>query len=107
MATTIDPVLEKFRAAITDLYGSRIERIVLYGSRARGDARPDSDYDFAVFLTDLAANRWDDIRQITDIELSILDSTDAVVTALPFPAGSWRNSSSILMHEIGKDGIDL
>ena len=47
---TVNPVLTKFRAALDKLYGDRIERIVLYGSRARGDARPDSDYDVAVFL---------------------------------------------------------
>lgn len=27
----------------------RIERVVLYGSRARGDLKPDSDYDIGVF----------------------------------------------------------
>ncbi len=50
--STTDPVLARFRAAIADLYGERIERVVLFGSRARGDARPDSDYDVLVFLKD-------------------------------------------------------
>ena len=31
----------------------RIERLVLFGSRARGDAHVASDYDIAVFLKDL------------------------------------------------------
>ena len=48
-----DPTLARFRAALAEVYGARIERIVLYGSRARGDARPDSDYDVAVFLRDM------------------------------------------------------
>jgi len=47
-----DPVLIRFRAALEALYGERLERVVLFGSRARGDARPDSDYDIAVFLHD-------------------------------------------------------
>ncbi|HXO92171.1 MAG TPA: nucleotidyltransferase domain-containing protein [Stellaceae bacterium] len=34
----------RFRAALDDIYGPRIERVVLFGSHARGDARPDSDY---------------------------------------------------------------
>jgi uncharacterized protein len=34
-----DPVLKKFRAAVTEIYGDRVERVVLFGSRARGDAR--------------------------------------------------------------------
>ena len=37
---TVNPVvLSKFRAALDKLYGDRIERVVLLGSRARGDAR--------------------------------------------------------------------
>jgi len=45
MPPTSDPVLTRFRAALDALYGDRIERVVLHGSRARGDARPDSNYD--------------------------------------------------------------
>jgi predicted nucleotidyltransferase len=35
---------------IETIYGDRLARVVLYGSRARGDAHPDSDYDVAVFI---------------------------------------------------------
>ena len=35
----VDPVLKRFRAALDELYGDRLERVVLYGSRARGDHR--------------------------------------------------------------------
>ena len=38
-----DPILKRFRAALAELYGERLERVVLFGSRARGDAREDSD----------------------------------------------------------------
>jgi predicted nucleotidyltransferase len=40
-----DPVLTRFRDAARAQYGKRLVRIVLFGSRARGDQRPDSDYD--------------------------------------------------------------
>ncbi|WP_292533698.1 nucleotidyltransferase domain-containing protein [Methylocystis sp.] len=45
-----DPILTRFRAALARTYGERLERAVVFGSRARGDARQDSDYDIAVFL---------------------------------------------------------
>ena len=37
MTTTLthDPVLTRFRKALGDMYGSKIERVVLFGSRAR------------------------------------------------------------------------
>ena len=55
-----DPILKRFRAALDALYGDRIERVVLFGSRARGDTREDSDYDVAVFLKGLA-DRWQEV----------------------------------------------
>src|SRR5258707_12036192 len=47
---TDDQVLRRLRVALDNLYGDRIERVVLFGSRARGDAHEASDYDVAVFL---------------------------------------------------------
>ena len=105
MATANPLVLTKFRAALQALYGERIERVVLYGSRARGDARADSDYDVAVFLKDLG-DRWNEIDRIVALEGEILDETGAVINALPFGAGSY-NERTPLMHEIRLEGIDV
>ena len=102
---TPDPILQKFKAAIDALYGDRIERVVLYGSRARGDARPDSDYDIALFLFDLTS-AWLEVRKIGPIKLAIRNETGADINTLPFPAGRWRDRTP-LMHEIRKDGVDL
>ncbi len=44
-----DPVLARLRTALAEAYGDRLWRAVLFGSRARGDAEADSDYDVAVF----------------------------------------------------------
>lgn len=44
-----DSVLEDFLRRITP-WRSRIARIVLFGSRARGDFNPDSDYDLLLVV---------------------------------------------------------
>jgi uncharacterized protein len=44
------PVPPRFREALAKTHGNRLDRVVLFGSRARRDARPDSDYDVAVFF---------------------------------------------------------
>jgi hypothetical protein len=36
--------------------GQRVRRVILFGSRARGDARPDSDYDMLVVVTNMPAD---------------------------------------------------
>jgi predicted nucleotidyltransferase len=100
-----DPVLKRFRAAVTEIYGDRLERVVLFGSRARGDAREDSDYDIAVFLCDLN-DRFKEIDRLADLSTAILYDTGELVSALPYPAGSY-NERTPLMHEIRAEGIDL
>jgi predicted nucleotidyltransferase len=105
VAPADDPVLIRFRAALDALYGERIERVVLFGSRARGDAREDSDYDVAVFLKDLT-DRWAELDRLADLSTDIVDQTGAVVHALPYRAGAYQDRTS-LMREIRIEGVDL
>jgi predicted nucleotidyltransferase len=109
-AVVSDPILKRLRAALEELYGDRLERVVLFGSRARGDAGKDSDYDVAVFLKDLAegdpANRWRELDRLADLRSTILSDTEAFIDAKPYPAGAYRNPTT-LMGEIRRDGIDL
>ena len=105
MAIIDDPVLGRFRKALDQAYGGRIERVVLYGSRARGDSAPGSDYDLAVFLKDLSSFGRE-ARVLAEIETDILLRTGAVVSALPLRAGS-HGARTGLMGELRRDGLDL
>jgi predicted nucleotidyltransferase len=100
-----DPILKRFRAALDEIYGERIERVVLFGSRARGDAREDSDYDLAVFLKDLT-DRWPELDRLADLGTDFLEETGEFIHAMPYRAGSYEDRTP-LMHEIRADGIDL
>ena len=87
------------------MYGERIERVVLYGSRARGDAGVDSDYDIAVFLKDVS-DRWREADKIAVVATDILNETGVVIHAMPYPAGAYRERTP-LMHEIRREGLNL
>jgi predicted nucleotidyltransferase len=105
MASEIDPVMRRFRAALDKAYGDRIERVVLFGSRARGDARPDSDYDVAIFLKDMNSF-WTESGVIAGIETEILMDEGVVINALPLAEGSYRERTGF-MGEVRREGIDL
>jgi predicted nucleotidyltransferase len=107
MSATVvdDPVLDRVRQALHAMYGDGIERVVLFGSRARGDARDDSDYDVAVFLRDLP-DRWAELDRLAALRVRLIDDTGAFVDAKPYLAGAYRERTA-LMHEIRRDGIDL
>jgi uncharacterized protein len=84
-----DPTLARFRAALAEVYGARLERIVLYGSRARGDARPDSDYDVAVFLRDMD-DRGRELYRLADVGTEVLYG-GGVINAMAYDVGAFRD----------------
>jgi predicted nucleotidyltransferase len=100
-----DAVLAHFRTAVDETYGDRLERVVLFGSRARGQAQPDSDYDIAVFLRDLQ-DREAEMNRLADIATDILYQDGEFIHAMPYRAGSY-NDQTTLMQEIRAEGIDL
>jgi predicted nucleotidyltransferase len=100
-----DPILASFRAALGEIYGALLERAVLFGSRARGAARPDSDYDVAVFLTSLP-DRWAELDRLADLRVRFLDETGAFFDAMPYLTIAYRDATP-LMHEIRREGLEF
>jgi hypothetical protein len=49
-AERLTAVLREFREGVERIYGQRLVRLVLFGSQARNDAKPDSDIDVMVVL---------------------------------------------------------
>jgi uncharacterized protein len=98
-----DSVLARFRKAVGDAFGGRIERVVLFGSHARGEATVDSDYDVAVFLHEFT-DRWPEVDRLVAIEAELLYDSGAIIHAMPFRAASWQERTP-LMGAIRRDGV--
>jgi predicted nucleotidyltransferase len=73
---------------------------------ARGDARPDSDYDVAVFLRDMP-DRMAELNRLADLGTAILYDTGELVHALPYRVETYNDERMPLMHEIRREGVDL
>jgi predicted nucleotidyltransferase len=85
---------QEYKRRVIGAFDGCVAKVVLYGSRARDDARPDSDWDIAVFLTD-DPTRIDRYR-LTDLGTDVLVDTGEVIQPLALP-----------LRRIRSDGIGL
>lgn len=105
VSVTIEPVLVRFRKALDEVYGNRLDRVVLFGSRARGDARPDSDYDVAVFLRNMD-DRGAELYRLADLSTGIIGEAGEFVHAMPYRDEAY-NERTPLMREIRREGVEF
>ncbi|HEX2095075.1 MAG TPA: nucleotidyltransferase domain-containing protein [Longimicrobiaceae bacterium] len=50
MTDRVAMIVAELRKRLADIYGDRLERVILFGSQARGDATSESDFDVLVVL---------------------------------------------------------
>lgn len=98
-------LMRGLRGELTALYGDRLNRALLYGSRARGDATPESDYDVAVILNSMP-DRWAEFGSLANLTLRFFDRTGAMLDIRPYDANKLPSYLPV-MAGIMEDGIPL
>jgi len=96
-------VIKKFASALTKK-GINIDKIILYGSHARGKARDDSDIDIAVVSRDFGKDRTEEGMLL----FRIAGEIDARLEPVPVSIKSYKDDTWIpLIYEIRTKGIEL
>ena len=107
----IDRAVRDFIAALRRLYGSRLRGTYLFGSRARGDNKPESDVDIAVVLADGDWDHWDEKMRIADLEYDAIVGTGVELQGWPVSAAEWANAevhrNPALVQAMRRDAVDL
>lgn len=84
------------------------ERLVLFGSQARGDAREDSDWDLLVLLNKEKRNFIEDYDRYAYPFAELGLQHDVVISAKVFTEKDWgRQKPSIFYKNIEQDGIEI
>jgi len=89
-----------------DLYGDRLRRVVLFGSRARGDAHPESDLDLLVVLDDVRSRRVELDRMSALLWRYSLEH-GVVVTELPVSEDEYRDSDEPILIRARAEGVRI
>jgi len=72
-------VLDQVVAALCEGLGERLKAVVLFGSRARGDATPGSDWDLFILAEGLPEHPFDRHRMVIQLLPSTLPAAISVV----------------------------
>lgn len=105
--TAVSPdlsIAREYKRRVLADFDGRVAKLVLYGSRARGDARPDSDWDIAVFMKDDPTP--DDLDRLSDLGVDLLYETGQYVQPMPMPARRLHEDSTLLTA-IRSEGLPL
>lgn len=109
----IDPDTEKSVRRFLALIHPQFEPVaaIVYGSRARGTHRPDSDADVAVLLNGEHQRRLPTTLAMADVAYEVLLETGVNITPLPVWLDEWehpeRFSNPELLRNIAVEGVRL
>lgn len=94
----------EYKRRVERVFGERVAKMVLFGSRARGDIHEESDWDIAVFFRDEPS--MEDRHQLIDLGTDVLFDTGQVIQPVTLPLRRLVEES-YLMRAIRTDGITL
>ena len=100
------PELRPFIREVVARYGSRLHAVLLYGSRARGDAREDSDYDVAVVLEG-EFGFIDEFDWMSDATYDFLVERGTRVQGIPVRAGEIAKPPRPFYSNVAREGVPL
>lgn len=105
-STEEDAALWELKDSLKDFLGDRI-RLILFGSKARGDYDNESDIDIAVIVKDLSRARKNQILdRVADVELKYLTPLSTLVLSED-DFTSLKNRERRIAMDIEKEGIPL
>ena len=104
-----EQAVQRFLTLIADSYD--MAGAIVYGSRARGTHRPDSDADVLVLLKGEHQRVLKTTLAMADVAYDVLLETGINISPLPVWLDQWEHPESFsnpeLLHNIAREGVRL
>ncbi|RYF62361.1 MAG: nucleotidyltransferase domain-containing protein [Cytophagaceae bacterium] len=102
----IQTVLAQLKRELIDFYGGKLQKLVLFGSYARGDFHAESDIDVMPVVAGLSV---DDLKleELFDITYPHLLQDQVKVSIVATLTDQYERADTFLLMFVHKDGIEL
>lgn len=104
---SIAGLAREFAEGIRALYGERLDKVILFGSYARGEEHEESDVDFLVVLKGIEINCYHEIGLMSPFTFEMSLKYGLSVSAVPMSTEKFEGNNSPLSKNIHTDGILL
>ena len=106
MNAPLSEALAAYRARLEEIYGDRLTRLVLYGSRARGDAEPDPDIDVMIVLRG-PLDDWAETQRTSKVtsEVSMRFETD--IARMFCTPEDWVQKRTSFYESVRSEGVTV
>jgi predicted nucleotidyltransferase len=102
--SSLKPALQEVRRSLELLYGARLVRVVLFGSRARGQAYRDSDVDLMLVLRG-PVDPNEESRRVSSVLAELSLKHDAVISCVYLSEEDYYTGGSPLLLNVRREGV--
>ena len=96
-------ILAELNERLSEAYGERLHAVVLFGSEARGDARPDSD--IMAVLDTLSGDYGDELERGLAAVYPVALRLGRRVSVKPLTREEFEQGDSPLLGEVRRSGV--
>ncbi len=101
-----DPLVNGVATDLGALYGDRLVRLLVFGSRARGDAEEESDLDLLVVL-DQVDSPWEELRRMDDVLWSYTERSGVTVSAWPVSVAEFEHPTTPVLIRASAEAVPV
>jgi uncharacterized protein len=100
----LSTVLPQIRKNLKQLYGKQLDKLILFGSQARGTAQPDSDIDILIVLKDVF-NYSQESEKISQIIADLCLEYNVLISCAFATSEQLENYDSGFFRNVRQDGL--